>query len=185
MSAAQRGQGAMERTPVHKSSQDQNLGTDQTVRCPTVDMRLLALFSLLPLSACWDAPSQPYAPPRPVAPIIQKEPVSDDRADNFSGCSGPPMTPMLAILSSQTLLDGTPVGDSELESTLNAKQELNALLGGEPIREIVVQVGSKVPKAHVDRLLDRARSAGFVNVTRFAPIEESSQPKFRGARTSR
>lgn len=61
---------------------------------------------------------------------------------------------MLAIFSSQTLLDGSPVDDSGLETMLNAKQDLNALLGAEPLHEIVVQVGSKVPESRVARLLN-------------------------------
>lgn len=86
------------------------------------------------------------------------------------------MTPLLAILSDHMMLDGTFVDDdSQLESTLNAKQDLNALLGGEPIRDIVIQVGTQVPEGRVARLLDRARNAGFINVTRFSPIEEPSR----------
>lgn len=93
---------------------------------------------------------------------------------SFSGCDGPPTTPMLAIFGKHVLVDGTPIeGESGLESTLNAKQELNALLGGEPIRDIVVQVEGKVPEARVARLLARAKNAGFVNVVRIANKQDS------------
>jgi hypothetical protein len=39
-----------------------------------------------------------------------------------------------------------------------------ALLGGDPIHDIVIQVGTQVPKARVARLLDRARHAGFISI---------------------
>ena len=80
--------------------------------------------------------------------------------------------PMLAILSSQVLIDGLPVDESGLESTLNAKQEINAMLGGDPIKEIVVQVGTGVSETRVERFLGRARSAGFVQISLLSTTEQ-------------
>jgi hypothetical protein len=85
--------------------------------------------------------------------------------------------PMLAILSTQTLVDGVPVDEPGLEATLNAKQALHAMLGGEPIREIVVQVGDAVSDERVDRFLERARRAGFVNTTRLGTADQQVRGK--------
>jgi hypothetical protein len=85
---------------------------------------------------------------------------------------------MLAILSTQVLVDGVPVDEPGLESTLNAKQDLHAMLGGDPIREIVVQVGTGVSDERIERFLKRARSAGFVAITRLTTVDQahSAQP---------
>lgn len=139
-------------------------------------MRLVGLIALV-LVGCHDAP----APPAPSAPpLVAPEPIRS--AEKFTGCDGPPINPVLAILDHRVLIDGTSVSDSELESVLNAKQDLNALLGGEPIRDIYIQVATKVPEARVAQLLARAKNAGFVHVIRMEPIEEAPRPTARSGR---
>jgi hypothetical protein len=73
--------------------------------------------------------------------------------------------PLLVISSQQALLDGVPVDEATLQSVLQEKQNIQALIGGPIKRELVVQVDAGVSESRVRRFLSNARGAGFSNVT--------------------
>lgn len=73
--------------------------------------------------------------------------------------------PFLVITSQQALLDGVPVDEATLQSVLQEKQNIQAIIGGPIKREIFVQVDAGVSEARVRRFLSNARGAGFSNVT--------------------
>jgi hypothetical protein len=74
--------------------------------------------------------------------------------------------PRLVISSRDAWLDGVPVDEATLQSVLQEKQNIQALIGGPIKRELVVQVDAGVPESRVRRFLSNARGAGFTNVTR-------------------
>jgi hypothetical protein len=74
--------------------------------------------------------------------------------------------PLLVITSRQALLDGVPVDEATLQSVLQEKQNVQALIAGPIKREILVQVDAGVSESRVRRFLSNARGAGFSNVTR-------------------
>jgi hypothetical protein len=142
-------------------------------------LRFLQLLGLLAIMAgCRQSPS----PPAPAPAIIERAPVPSARGESFR-CDYDP-DPMLAITSTQVLLDSVAVDEAKLKGALNNTQALYAQLGSPPKNNIFVQVTKGVSESRVLRYLATARAAGFSNVTRLADFDspETRATKSHGAR---
>ncbi len=133
----------------------------------------LVFGSLLAIAGCEDAPAPPPCAPAPVpvswATLMKRVPVrrAPAPAARSSKCDYDP-TPMLSISPTRAALDGLEVDEANIEATLKERQALYVALGGQPRREIVVQVYKGVSEKRVERFLARGQNAGFVEVTRMS-----------------
>jgi hypothetical protein len=138
-------------------------------------LRLQVLFTLLPLKlSCQDPPAPPVPKPKPA--VIVAEPARSVDPRDLRRCDFDP-PPMLLISPTLVLLDGVAVDESQLESVLNSKQDLYALLGAPPHTDLVVQIAKGVPEKRVAPFVTKARAAGFINITRFPDIESPQTPR--------